>query len=89
MPPHSALIPDWWKMLPFFKYFNRRCHMRWITGFYNKNNIRLGIFVCMVIAISLNVNAAQDWPNYLGPNSDFQPELKEFTATSAEEVWRV
>ena len=63
--------------------------MRWITGFNVKKNIHRGVFVCMMMAFSLSVNASQDWPNYLGPDNDFQPQLKKFTATSAEEVWRV
>ena len=63
--------------------------MRWLNGFYDRKNIRWSVFVCMAMAFSVSVNAAPDWPNYLGPNNDLQPELKQFTTTTADEVWRV
>jgi outer membrane protein assembly factor BamB len=63
--------------------------MRWSHLFgYSKNTV-MWVFVCMVMVFSASVIAAPDWPSYLGPNNDLQPELKEFTATSAGEVWRV
>ena len=63
--------------------------MRWQIGFDKRKSICWGVFVCMAMAFSVSVNAAPDWPSYLGPNNDLQPELKEFTATAADEVWRV
>lgn len=62
--------------------------MRW-SSFKGKTDILRTVVVCMVMAFSMNGNAAQDWPSYLGPNNDLQPELKQFTATAAEEIWRV
>ena len=61
--------------------------MKRLTGFFGKKNICMGIFITVCTAVS--ANAASDWPNYLGPNNDLQPELKELTATEANEVWRV
>ena len=62
--------------------------MKWLKGFNCNKSIYLGVFVCMAVAFSVRVNAAQDWPSYLGPNNDLQPVLKQFTATTADEVWR-
>jgi outer membrane protein assembly factor BamB len=63
--------------------------MKWFNHFNGRKDIRLGIFICMLMAFSLSVNAASDWPSYLGPNNDLQPEIIEFTANNAEEMWRV
>ena len=30
---------------------------------------------------------ASDWPHYLGPNYDFQPEVKKWTAQSVIQRW--
>ncbi|MFC1837958.1 PQQ-binding-like beta-propeller repeat protein [Thermodesulfobacteriota bacterium] len=62
--------------------------MRWLTFFNDRKSILCGFLVCLAIVFSANVNAEPDWPNYLGPNNDMQPELKQFTATTADEVWR-
>ncbi len=63
--------------------------MRWFRLFGYGKNILHVIYACTAILFSVSVNAAPDWPGYLGPNNDLQPELKEFTATAAQEVWRV
>ncbi|NLD35324.1 MAG: PQQ-binding-like beta-propeller repeat protein [Desulfatiglans sp.] len=60
-----------------------------MTAINGKKIVLCVIAVFMALVFALSANAASDWPNYLGPTNDFQPELKEFTATSAEEVWRV
>ena len=57
--------------------------------FNEKKSILKGVFIFLTLVFSSGVNAAPDWPAYMGPNNDFQPELKEFTATAADEVWRV
>lgn len=62
--------------------------MRRVNGFNGKNTICCGVLVCIAMAFSVGVDAA-DWPNYLGPNYDLKPELRQFTATTADEVWRV
>jgi outer membrane protein assembly factor BamB len=63
--------------------------MRWLNSFDDKKRICLGVFVFVAIGFSVSASAAPDWPGYLGPNNDLQPELKQFTATTADEVWRV
>jgi outer membrane protein assembly factor BamB len=63
--------------------------MRWSRLFDYRKNISRGVLICVMMVLSTGVNAAPDWPSYLGPNNDQQPELKEFTATTADEVWRV
>ncbi len=50
--------------------------MRWLNGFNGRKNILLGVLVCIAMAFSVSVNAAPDWPSYLGPNNDLQPEIK-------------
>ena len=62
--------------------------MRWLKFFNDRKSILYGVMVCLVMAFSASVNATPDWPNYLGPNNDMQPELKQFTATTADEIWR-
>ena len=63
--------------------------MRRLHDFTSKKNICLGVWVFMAMVFAVSANAAPDWPSYLGPNNDLQPELKEFKATTADEVWRV
>ena len=63
--------------------------MRRFNGFTVKRNVYCAVLICMAMAFSVCAFAASDWPSYLGPNNDLQPELKQFTATTANEVWRV
>lgn len=63
--------------------------MRRRTGLRGNYLIRSSIFLCVAMVFSANANDASEWSGYLGPNNDLKPELKEFTATSADEVWRV
>lgn len=62
--------------------------MRWLTFYKNRKSILCCVFLCLVTASTTSVNATPDWPGYLGPNNDMQPELKHFAATGADEVWR-
>jgi len=41
-------------------------------------------FTALAFGASLN----RDWPHYLGPNFDLQPELDRFDATRAVELWK-
>ena len=59
-----------------------------LTGFNGRKKIRWCVLLCIALTFAVSVFAS-DWPGYLGPNNDLQPELKKFTATAAEEVWRV
>lgn len=43
--------------------------------------------VSLMIALSMNTYAADDWPHYLGPNFDLQPSVKTFDAKGATVVW--
>ena len=43
--------------------------------------------VCSVILMSMSASVAEEWPHYLGPNFDLQPQIEEFTAKSATKVW--
>ncbi len=43
--------------------------------------------VCSVILMSMSASLAEEWPHYLGPNFDLQPQVEEFTAKSATKMW--
>ena len=41
----------------------------------------------LAVGILVAPGWADDWPHYLGPNFDLQPQLNEFTASSGTKVW--
>lgn len=62
--------------------------MKLLACFNKSSKFSWSVFICLVILFTAGVITARDWPNYLGPNNDLQPQLENFTATIAEEVWR-